>query len=44
LTCEHEGFFWMDGAEVFRRAVRVVVDSAEKAMALAESPRTTSPS
>jgi 3-oxoacyl-[acyl-carrier-protein] synthase-3 len=35
LTCEHEGFFWMDGAEVFRRAVRVVVDSAEKAMALA---------
>jgi 3-oxoacyl-[acyl-carrier-protein] synthase-3 len=35
LTCEHEGFFWMDGAEVFRRAVRVVVDSAEKAMAMA---------
>ncbi|HUY17019.1 MAG TPA: beta-ketoacyl-ACP synthase III [Acidimicrobiales bacterium] len=35
LTCEHEGFFQMDGAEVFRRAVRVVVDSAEKAMAMA---------
>ncbi|MGH3733871.1 MAG: beta-ketoacyl-ACP synthase III [Acidimicrobiales bacterium] len=35
LTCEHEGYFRMDGAEVFRNAVRVVVDSAEKAMALA---------
>ena len=35
LTCEHEGFFQMDGKEVFRRAVRVVVDSAKKAMAMA---------
>lgn len=35
LTCEHGGFFEMDGREVFRRAVRVVVDSAEKAMASA---------
>ena len=35
LTAPHEGFFYMDGPEVFRRAVRVVVDSAEKAMTLA---------
>src|SRR5665213_8807 len=35
LTCEHGGFFWMDGKEVFRRAVRVVVDSAEQAMKVA---------
>jgi 3-oxoacyl-[acyl-carrier-protein] synthase III len=35
LTAPHEGFFYMDGPEVFRRAVRVVVDSAEKAMVLA---------
>jgi 3-oxoacyl-[acyl-carrier-protein] synthase-3 len=35
LTCEHEGYFRMDGAEVFRRAVRVVVESSEKAMAVA---------
>ncbi len=35
LTCEHGGYFEMDGKEVFRRAVRVVVDSAEKAMATA---------
>jgi len=35
LTAPHEGFFYMDGPEVYRRAVRVVVDSAEKAMALA---------
>ncbi|NNN01962.1 MAG: ketoacyl-ACP synthase III [Acidimicrobiaceae bacterium] len=35
LTCEHGGFFEMNGREVFRRAVRVVVDSAEKAMASA---------
>ena len=32
LTCEHGGFFEMDGREVFRRAVRVVVDSAHKAI------------
>ena len=35
LTCEHGGFIQMDGKEVFRRAVRVVVDSAEKALAAA---------
>ncbi len=35
LTCVHGGFFEMNGREVFRRAVRVVVDSAEKAMASA---------
>ena len=35
LTCEHGGYFQMDGKEVFRRAVRVVVDSAEKALAAA---------
>ncbi|HEY7931543.1 MAG TPA: beta-ketoacyl-ACP synthase III [Acidimicrobiales bacterium] len=35
LTCEHEGYFQMDGREVFRRAVRVVVDSAQKALDLA---------
>jgi 3-oxoacyl-[acyl-carrier-protein] synthase-3 len=35
LTCEHGGYFQMDGKEVFRRAVRVVVDSAEKALAMA---------
>ena len=35
LTCEHGGFFQMNGREIFRRAVRVVVDSSEKAMATA---------
>jgi 3-oxoacyl-[acyl-carrier-protein] synthase-3 len=35
LTCEHGGNFEMNGREIFRRAVRVVVDSAEKAMASA---------
>jgi len=35
LTCEHGGYFQMDGAAVFRRAVRVVVDSAEKALEMA---------
>ena len=33
LTCEHGGTLFMDGKEVFRRAVRVVVESAERAMA-----------
>ena len=33
LTCEHGGYIQMDGKEVFRRAVRVVVSSAEKALA-----------
>ncbi|MGH9020574.1 MAG: beta-ketoacyl-ACP synthase III [Acidimicrobiales bacterium] len=32
LTCEHGGHFQMDGKEVFRRAVRVVVSSAEEAL------------
>jgi 3-oxoacyl-[acyl-carrier-protein] synthase-3 len=32
LTCEHGGFFEMNGKEVFRRAVRVVVDSSEQAL------------
>ncbi len=33
LACEHESFFTMDGREVFRRAVRVVVESSERAIA-----------
>ena len=33
LYCEHGGTLYMDGKEVFRKAVRVVVDSAERAMA-----------
>jgi 3-oxoacyl-[acyl-carrier-protein] synthase-3 len=33
LKCEHGGTLYMDGREVFRRAVRVVVDSAERALA-----------
>lgn len=32
LTAPHGGFFFMDGKEVFRRAVRVVVDSARQAI------------
>ena len=32
LTCEHEGTFTMDGREVFRRAVRVVVESSQQAI------------
>jgi 3-oxoacyl-[acyl-carrier-protein] synthase III len=32
LTCEHEGTFTMDGREVFRRAVRVVVESSLQAI------------
>ncbi len=32
LTCEHGGYFDMNGKEIFRRAVRVVVDSAEQAL------------
>lgn len=35
LTCEHGGYIQMDGAAVFRRAVRVVVDSSKKALAMA---------
>jgi 3-oxoacyl-[acyl-carrier-protein] synthase-3 len=33
LKCEHGGTLYMDGKEVFRRAVRVVVESAQRAMA-----------
>jgi 3-oxoacyl-[acyl-carrier-protein] synthase-3 len=36
LTAEHGGYIWMDGKEVFRRAVRVIVDSAEEAMKIAD--------
>lgn len=32
LYCEHGGFIHMDGKEVFRRAVRIMVDSAQKSM------------
>jgi 3-oxoacyl-[acyl-carrier-protein] synthase III len=33
LKCEYGGTLYMDGKEVFRKAVRVVVDSCEQAMA-----------
>ncbi|HVX23221.1 MAG TPA: beta-ketoacyl-ACP synthase III [Acidimicrobiales bacterium] len=33
LMCDHGGYLSMDGKEVFRKAVRVVVDSAEQALA-----------
>jgi 3-oxoacyl-[acyl-carrier-protein] synthase III len=36
LMCDHGGFLYMDGREVFRKAVRVLVDSAEEAMRDAE--------
>jgi 3-oxoacyl-[acyl-carrier-protein] synthase-3 len=32
LRCDHGGYLFMDGKEVFRRAVRVVVESAERAL------------
>jgi 3-oxoacyl-[acyl-carrier-protein] synthase-3 len=32
LTCDHGGYLFMDGKEVFRRAVRVVVESAQRAL------------
>ena len=35
LYCEHDGKMQMDGKEIFRRAVRAMVDSASKSMALA---------
>ena len=35
LTCEHESTFTMDGREVFRRAVRVVVESSQQALEIA---------
>jgi len=33
LYCDHGGYLFMDGKEVFRKAVRVLVDSAEQALA-----------
>jgi len=36
LTCAHNGTWTMDGREVFRRAVRAVVDSSEEAIKLAD--------
>jgi 3-oxoacyl-[acyl-carrier-protein] synthase-3 len=33
LYCDHGGYLVMDGQEVFRKAVRVVVESAEQALA-----------
>ena len=35
LSCEHGGFMEMDGKEIYRRAVRVMVDSTQKALAMA---------
>jgi 3-oxoacyl-[acyl-carrier-protein] synthase III len=32
LMCDHGGSLYMDGKEIFRRAVRAVVESAEKAI------------
>jgi 3-oxoacyl-[acyl-carrier-protein] synthase-3 len=32
LTCEHESTFTMEGREVFRRAVRAVVESSQEAL------------
>ncbi len=32
LTCDHGGYLWMDGKEIFRKAVRMVVDSAMRAL------------
>jgi 3-oxoacyl-[acyl-carrier-protein] synthase-3 len=33
LCCDHGGYLFMDGKEIFRKAVRVVVESAEQALA-----------
>jgi 3-oxoacyl-[acyl-carrier-protein] synthase-3 len=33
LKCDHGGFLYMDGKEIFRKAVRVVVESSEQAIA-----------
>jgi 3-oxoacyl-[acyl-carrier-protein] synthase-3 len=35
LTCDHESTFTMEGREVFRRAVRAVVESSQQALELA---------
>ena len=33
LKCDHGGYLYMDGKEIFRKAVRAVVESAEQAIA-----------
>jgi len=33
LKCDHGGYLYMDGKEIFRKAVRVVVESAEQSIA-----------
>jgi 3-oxoacyl-[acyl-carrier-protein] synthase-3 len=33
LKCDHGGYLYMDGKEIFRKAVRVVVESSERAIA-----------
>lgn len=33
LYCDHGGYLFMDGKEIFRKAVRIVVESAERALA-----------
>lgn len=33
LYCDHGGYLFMDGKEIFRKAVRIVVESAEQALA-----------
>jgi 3-oxoacyl-[acyl-carrier-protein] synthase-3 len=33
LRCAHGGTIWMDGKEIFRRAVRIIVESAQRALA-----------
>jgi 3-oxoacyl-[acyl-carrier-protein] synthase-3 len=35
LYCDHGGYLFMDGKEIFRKAIRVVVESAEQALAAA---------
>lgn len=32
ISCEHGGFIQMDGKETFRRAVRIMVDSSQRAL------------
>ena len=32
LKCDHGGYLYMNGKEIFRKAVRVVIDSAQKAI------------
>jgi len=42
LYCEHGGFLVMDGKEIFRKAVRVVVESARRPWPMPASGSTTS--